>query len=175
MKICIYPSGWHGRLRQGVGAYRPWLLDQGSLTRRIVARCPAFNVRPVGTQSGLWQNAAAQIRPQRALLREVYLYCGTTPVVYAHSVLPLDSLHGTWRSLRNLGERPLGDVLFRNPRVRRTPLQFRKLHRTHWLYRRACRDLVRAPAFLWARRSVFILKHRPIQVTEVFLPGILAL
>lgn len=177
MKVCLYPAGWHGRLRQAVGGYRPWLLDHGSLTRRITERCAAFGVRGVQVQSGWWESAEAGNASgrQRALLREVCLYCGENPLVYAHSVLPLASLCGPWRSLRWLGDRPLGEVLFSDPQVRRAPLQFKKLRRRHWLYRRACRHLANPPPFLWARRSVFTLHRHPIQVTEVFLPGILEL
>jgi chorismate lyase len=170
MKTSFSPSGWNPRLCQSAGGYRRWLLDRGSLTRRIQSYCTAFSVRAV--------RQGYQCLPgkkMRVLCREVTLCCGETPVVYAHSVLPLDSLRGQWLSLRRLGNRPLGEVLFSNPRVRRTPLQFRKLHRHHWLYRRACRDLASPPELLWARRSVFTLNHRPIQVTEVFLPAILKL
>ena len=125
-------------------------------------------------RNGWWESTeAGATSRQRALLREVCLYCGETPLVYAHSVLPLDSLRGAWRGLRRLGGRPLGEVLFSDPNVLRTPLQYKKLHWRHWLYRRACCYLKKPPPFLWARRSVFILNHRPIQVTEVFLPAIL--
>lgn len=177
MKVCFYPAGWHAHLRQAVGAYRPWLLAQGSLTRRIVSRCAAFGVRGVQVRNGWWESAEPSIAGgrQHALLREVCLYCGATPLVYAHSVLPLASLRGAWQSLRRLGDRPLGEVLFSDPQVRRAPLQYKKLRPRHWLYRRACRHLANPPPFLWARRSVFTLNRRPIQVTEVFLPGILDL
>lgn len=169
MKICVYPPGWQSRLRQNVGAYRPWLLDHGSLTRRIMARCTAFQVRRVRMDKG-W--AAVEGEPCRAVLREVFLTCSEIPVVYAHSVLPLASLRGPWRLLGKLGGRPLGDILFRDPRVQRAPLEFKKLNRRHWLYRRASRGLESAPAALWARRSTFTLRGRAIQVTEVFLPAI---
>lgn len=175
MKICFYPTGWHDHLCQNVGAYRPWLLDQGSLTRRIVARCPAFGVRGVRMEAGWSAVEGVASHPRRALLREVFLHCGDTPLVYAHSVLPRDSLCGRWRALGGLGGRPLGDILFSDPQVRRAPLQYKKLRARHWLYRRACRGLDDPPAFLWARRSVFTLNRRAIQVTEVFLPTILEL
>jgi chorismate--pyruvate lyase len=175
MKICLYPAGWHAHLRQHVGACRPWLLDRGSLTRRILARCPDFSVRGVRMVAGWAAPESAVARPQRALLREVFLYCGDTPLVYAHSLLPLDNLRGRWRGLRRLGGRPLGEFLFSDPQVKRAPLQYKKLTRRHWLYRRACHTLENPPSSLWARRSTFTLNGRAIQVTEVFLPAILEL
>jgi len=175
MKISLYPAGWHAHLRQHVGACRHWLLDRGSLTRRIMARCAAFSVRGVRVEAGWAASGGSPSRPQHALLREVFLYCGDVPLVYAHSVLPFASLRGRWRGLRRLGGRPLGDVLFSDPQVKRAPLQYKKLTQRHWLYRRACRSLERPPSSLWARRSTFTLNGRAIQVTEVFLPAILEL
>lgn len=173
------PRQWLSRLPGVCHRYRPWLLDRGSLTRRIQERCTAFSVRSVRqrrAKANADEPALVGLRPSsRALLREVYLYCRDTPVVFAHSVLPEKSLRGAWGGLSRLGTRPLGAVLFDNPKVRRTPLQFKKVNPHHNLYRRACRELKNPPPSLWARRSVFSLHGQPILVTEVFLPGILEL
>ena len=173
------PQHWLARLPENCARYRPWLLDRGSLTRRIQARCAAFSVRHVQQQYGVAmpseRHRVALKHHSRALLRDVFLYCDETPLVFAHSVLPATSLHGTWQSLGRLGSKPLGAALFANPRVQRTPLQFKKLNRRDVLYRHACTVLTNPPASLWARRSVFLLEGRPILVTEVFLPDILEL
>jgi len=110
-----------------------------------------------------------------AMVREVYLYCRRTPVVFAHSVCHARALRGPWRALVRLGSRPLGAELFADPRVRRYPLRQRKLNRQHELHIRARAVLRKAPTTLWARRSLFTLAGSPILVTEVFLPGILKL
>jgi len=177
----LHPS-WQNRLSESCARYRPWLLDRGSLTRRIQVRCAAFSVRHVQQQYGVAMPSERRMvalsrpsRHSRALLRDVFLYCGETPLVFAHSVLPATSLHGAWQSLGQLGSKPLGAALFANPRVRRTPLRFKKLNRRDALYQRACTVLPNPPASLWARRSVFYLEGRPILVTEVFLPDILEL
>lgn len=109
------------------------------------------------------------------LVREVYLVCRRTPVVFAHSVADPRSLRGAWRRLAQLGSRPLGAALFADPRVKRYPLRQQKLTPHHELYRRACATLGVRPPFLWARRSLFALHKSPILVTEVFLPDILKL
>jgi chorismate--pyruvate lyase len=175
----LNPMRWQARLPESAAGYRPWLLDRGSLTRRIQKRCPAFSVRQVrqrSTRTGSAGGGLEGLKPRaRALLREVYLCCGETPVVYAFSVLPLASLHGAWQGLGKLGNKPLGDTLFGDPRVRRAPLRFKKINRRHELYRRAGGRPGGAPTHLWARRSLFLLHRRPILVTEVFLPGILEL
>ena len=167
------------RLPSAAAAYRPWLRDRGSLTRRIQDRCPALSVKVV------FQGVRRVDRDERALfaprgrgmalVREVYLYCRRTPVVFAHSVIDLRDMRGTWRRLAKLGSRPLGAALFADPRIRRYPLRQKKLNRQHELYRRASAEQPVLPATLWARRSLFTLHKSPILVTEVFLPGILKL
>jgi chorismate lyase len=156
--------------------YRTWLTDRGSLTQRIAERCPDVRVAVVfqGLRDANRDERFlfAEAPRARVLVREVYLYCGDTPVVFAHSVLRLADLHGVWRRVSGLGSRPLGGALFADPRVRRGPLRQKKLDRRHELYDRALNALpgVRGP--LWARRSLFVLHNSPILVTEVFLPGI---
>jgi chorismate--pyruvate lyase len=100
------------------------------------------------------------------------------PVVFAHSVLPRASLKGAWNSLGRLGNQPLGATLFVNPRVKRTPLSYKKLSPNHALYQHATQHLtqkpeVRKPPYLWARRSIFSLSCANIMVTEVFLPQLI--
>jgi len=179
MRTSNQPLSWHPGAPGATCPFRPWLIERGSLTRRIQECCEAFSVRHVlqrHAKSGRDEAALVDVRPRElALLREVYLYCGATPVVFAHSVVPRRGLRGPWRALTRLGSRPLGAALFANPVVRRMPLQFRKLNAHHELYRRACRLLEVKPSHLWARRSVFSLRGSPILVTEVFLPGILEL
>lgn len=161
----------------GSGAYRHWLVDNGSLTQRLKSRCHCFSVERVRQR---WAHPLPdeamllKLRPhERALLREVALYCDGTQAVFAHSVLPRRSLRGAWHNLGRLGSKPLGAALFANPHVLRRPLTFRKLQPRHALYARAVEHLHRKPSFLWARRSLFMLHNAPILVTEVFLPGVL--
>lgn len=159
--------------------WRAWLSDRGSLTQRLRERCPAFRVTRLRQARGLpddderWPLRLP--RRRLALLREVLLSCGETPLVFAHSVIPLAGLRGPWVGLAGLGHSPLGAALFANPLIRRQPLQYRRLDVRHPLYRAATRHLAAAPATLWARRSLFALENRPILVTEVFLPEILNL
>jgi chorismate--pyruvate lyase len=135
-----------------------------------------LGLRLATARAGLDEAACVQLNPRDlALLREVHLYCGDTPVVFAHSVIPRAGLRGPWHGLSELGSKPLGAALFADPRVERSALQFQKIGGRHELFQRACRLLAQRPPHLWARRSVFSLRHRPILVTEVFLPGILEL
>lgn len=161
------------------GLYRVWLMERGSLTRRLQLASRTFEVEPVQVHHGraLPEEAhSLNFKPrQRAIIREVYLHCNGMPAVFAHSVLPYSSLHGDWQSLRGLGSRPLGAALFSDPRVMRTPLTFKKLGARHALYGKAVQHIEEAPSELWARRSVFHLARSAILVTEIFLPEVLKL
>jgi chorismate--pyruvate lyase len=154
-----------------------WLRDHGSLTRRIVQRCERFAVRNVKdglARISLDESALLGIAPrQLAWSREVFLCADDQPVVFAHSACA--GLRGAWQSVRNLGNKPLGAVLFSHPLISRQPLHYRALNAHHPLYRRAAGVLYDPPGRLWARRSLFYLHNEPLLVTEVFLPSILKL
>ena len=162
----------------GSGRYRPWLTDRGSLTARIAVRCEAVRVevlfqglrRPDRDERFLFAN-----RGTRVLVREVFLCCADRPVVFAHTVFDPVDLCGAWRSVARLGNRPLGAALFADPRIKRHPLRQRRLGAHHDLSRRLHELLPQLTGAVWARRSLFHLRHSPILVTEVFLPDILRL
>jgi chorismate--pyruvate lyase len=160
------------------GIWRRWVSDHGSLTLRLQAVCPRLRVqrlRQAIAPANFDECAALGLRPgQRALIREVLLICGDTPLVYAHSVIPLAGLRGPWVGLSKLGNRPLGATLFADPNVRRAALEYHTLDARHPLYQPAVAHLAEPPRGLWMRRSQFVLEHRPLLVTEVFLPALSA-
>jgi len=164
--------------------YQHWLTDNGSLTARLQQRYTDFSVKKVSLKYAkpLHDEAALLRHPmyKHALIRDVMLMGNYESVVFAHSVLPHAALRGAWNKLGRLGNKPLGATLFANPKVKRTPLAFKKLSRIHPLYQCASKHLPQAPTFLWARRSIFSLhtshkKYANILVTEIFLPPILQL
>ncbi len=158
---------------------RSWLSDRGSLTQRLKSRCASFRVVPLAT--GLTrpnpdEYALLGLAPgARAYVREVMLLCDGVPVVFAHSVLPHDSLRGGWNGITRLGSRSLGEALFSDHRIERQPLAYRNVRNNHPLFRAIAAQQTLAASSLWARRSVFRLNHHPLLVTEVFLPAIDAL
>ncbi|WP_333839929.1 chorismate--pyruvate lyase family protein [Pelomicrobium sp.] len=170
---------WRGRLSGCPSGYRSWLRDRGSLTARLRRVCDAFRVQPLAQGLALPlpdERERLQLKPrERALVREVFLYCAEVPVVFAHSVAARRDLNGPWRRLSHLGVQPLGEALFTDPRVCRTPLEFSRLRPGDGLFCRASARLAPRPPELWARRSLFRLEGRLLLVTEVFLPGVLQL
>jgi chorismate--pyruvate lyase len=159
--------------------WRPWLAWRGSLTRRIVAHSRDFRVQKIQQRLRIPNEdeyrALGRPAHKRALVREVILHANGHPVVLAHSVAARRDLFGVWRSLRGLGNRPLAEALFTDPLVTRRPLEFVRVDFRHPLWKRA-RQVFGTPfPALWARRSLFMKRGRPLMVTEVFLPALLEL
>lgn len=158
--------------REAVPArWRPWLLDCGSLTERLLAASGGdLRVRVLHqrwARPRLDERRALRLGAgQRALIREVLLLGRGAPWVHARSVLPLALLRGRYRFLARLGERPLGALLFREPSLRRGCIR---------IARRPVPALpgleVPPGALAWERRSLFHLGNRPLLVAEMFLPG----
>lgn len=170
------PLAWHPAPVSAPVDIRWWLLNRDSLTRLIQARCDHFRVEPVFQALANVCIDELEVmslrRPVHALVREVYLRCDESPVIFAHSVVKKEDLKRSWRGLSRLGNQSLGTMLFTNPLIRRTPFAYKKLKPHHPLFGRACEKLRIRPASLWARRSLFTLRGQPILVTEVFLPAI---
>lgn len=154
-----------------------WLFEQGSLTRRIQKCCnKTFSVKVLSQKwlrPMLNEAIRLQIKPeQRALIREVLLYCGDTPWVFARSVLPAKTLTGPRRFLGKLGNRPLGEVLFSDPDIYRDELEVACITKGQRMFSHATDCLLNKPEKLWGRRSVFHLYKKPLLVNEIFLPEI---
>lgn len=152
-------------------------MDNGSLTARLKARYADFAVQPVVMEyAKALRDETATLglkRGEYALIREVLLMGNHQPAVFAHSVLPRTSLRGAWNGLGRLGNKPLGAALFANPKVKRTPLEYKKLSACSPMFVRLSGHIKNPPKALWARRSVFSLNCAKILVTEVFLEELL--
>lgn len=152
---------------------RAWLIDRGSLTARIVTNVENFNLQRIAQHRArpfADEVRALHLKPgECAMVREVVLRDGDTPLVFAHSVVALRDVHSAWRGLSRLGSRPLAEMLFNDPQVSRMPMEYRRLDQRHPLYCRAeeaCKVLMPQ---IWARRSVFLKRDRPLMVSEVFV------
>jgi chorismate--pyruvate lyase len=108
-----------------------------------------------------------------ALVRDVELRCDAVPWVFARTLIPISSLKGAAQRLTQLGEKPLGAVLFSEPGVNRGATQIARLLPAQPLFEAACNHLPKKPDHLWGRRTLFYLQKKPLLVNEVFLPSLL--
>lgn len=155
------------------GRLHPWLTSRGSLTSRIVAHFAHFNLVRLKQRAQLPnidERRGLRLRDgETAIVREVLLRDGNTPLVFAHSVVARRDLRAAWRGLSKLGARPLAEMLFHDHAVVRLPMEYRKIDARHPLFRRAMQVAPFSRKEVWARRSVFLKHGRPLLVTEVFL------
>lgn len=157
-------------------ANREWLLDSGSLTKRLIKSSNHhFSVQIISQQ---WSSAQLseydllEVAPRHCcLIREVLLLCHQQPWVYARSVLPASSLTGKLRHLRHFDNRPLGQLLFNTPGMHRSPFQIARLPITSLsLQERLLLNNNNKEPNLWGRRSRFVIYNKPLLVSEIFLP-----
>jgi len=149
---------------------RHWLLDPQSLTAKLKASAAQFRVSLLG------QQPAATLPDERhwldeqtdATVREVILWCDQKPWVFARSVFPQPALHDEQLNLSHLGERPLGEHLFRQPDLVRGDIEvaeFAAASSIGLLHQR----LGFAAQPLWGRRSCFQAAGQHVLVAEVFI------
>lgn len=153
--------------------WRAWLLDQGSLTQRILDACEGdFRLEVLNQRLELPRlsemRALSLPSRQLALIREIVMYGKGEPWVYARSVIPLTTLTGRLRSLRKLDNRPLGAMLFKDPSMTRKPMEIACLAGDNSQFPEA---LGKLDVPMWGRRSVFCLDRKPLLVSEIFLPA----
>ena len=149
----------------------PWLIDEGSLTRKLVALSKdQFEVQvlrqEVATPGAAEANALKMTQQTPVMIREVVLKGRGRPWVFARSILPMTTMTGRLAGLRTLSNQPLGELLFQDPSMTREPLEAACLPARILSVPAA---LAAGDEPLWARRSVFFLDQKPLLVSEVFL------
>lgn len=150
---------------------KSWLLNEGSLTQRLIKASDGdFEVQlcfqgwaqptlDEVMRLGLNHHEVAQIRETR-------LVCRGEPWVYARSIIPASSLGGSNRRLMQLGNRSLGELLFRDPGMTRDPFEIAYIRPESGLVP----DELQRQQNLWGRRSRIFLADKPLLVGEIFLP-----
>jgi len=157
-------------------ALRSWLSDRGSLTQRLISRCENFQVtvfdeywaKPNRSELELLQLSNNKL----CFIREVHLFCGEEPAVFARTVIPQNTLRGELQKLTQLGAQPLGAVLFANNNIRRGIIQTSCTNKQHEIYHQALCYSHFYDKQVWGRRSPFYLGNKPLLVSEYFLPVI---
>ncbi|MFE8070529.1 chorismate lyase [Marinobacteraceae bacterium S3BR75-40.1] len=140
------------------------LLDAGSLTRRLQReshhRLQVRILREGPTRPSLPEAQALGLNPrQLAWGREILLCAGDTPWVRARTLFPLAPAQGESGRFRQLGEKPLGLVLFQEPGWQRSAFRIGRVRNPD------------SPGSTWARRSSFQRGPDRLLITEWFFPA----
>jgi chorismate--pyruvate lyase len=158
----------------------PWLLDKGSLTRRLKKHNQhGFSVDLLGNSwiKPLIDESLSLRLPLNELSyqREVRLMDGKRANVYARTVVPRATYMHMQHRFNQLGNKPLGEVLFTDPTVSRGPIEIACLKPGQWLYEMALLEETVRPDVLWGRRSQFYIAGKALLVNEIFLPALIAM
>lgn len=105
------------------------------------------------------QHKLNRLEEQSAMIREVELVVRDVPVVYARSIIPLSLVNNDNQGLANLGQKPLGLLLFKDGNIdveKRDFCVFNDQERHHL-----------------ARRTPYAYEGQSVLVAEFFLPSIL--
>lgn len=149
--------------------YKPMVCDQGSLTAalKIIAN-GTFEVQVLSQKVALpyWheQKKLGRTPHLAAMIREVNLCIHSEPVVFARSIIPLSLAGRGGNGLANLGQSPLGHLLFKNGRTNVMQRDFICLtseHRTE-----------RVTSNIYGRRTPYKYQGNTILVSEYFLPSL---
>lgn len=154
-------------------AVRDWLAESGSLTARLRASAGPIRVQVLYQGWGrpfTGEAAGLQLsRGRRVWLREVALEAAGRRLLLARTVAPAATVTGFSGRLARLGARPLGEVLFSLPGVKRVGLEWAWLQAECWL-------ALPGTCPRWGRRTLYLTgRDFPLLVSEFFLPAVFAL
>ena len=134
-----------------------WLLDSMSLTHKLKAKYEDFEVNVISQKENSPYQCEYKLlgstNDHSVIVREVELLGNKKPVVNARSLIPLTD---DTRNILKIGSRPLGEILFDDPEIKRGHLEVGSFENS------------------WARRSTFTLGETKLLVTEIFLESLYA-
>lgn len=148
-----------------------WLLEPNSLTAKLKQHCSEFTVQVLNENTFSLNPGQQQLlacAEAVGINREVLLLCDGKPMVYAQSWLPVTQ-DMQQQQLLALGDRPLGDVIFQHPDLKRTEIEVAQFDCQHPVQQLVSQysEVIKP---LWGRRSVFSLARSRFLVAEIFLP-----
>lgn len=151
------------------------LIFEGSLTehlRKITHNAIEHRLKFEGfAHPNLEECLPLSIKPNnRAWIREIeWIYKGHI-WVYARVVIPEKTALIQNSLLTKIGNKSLGDFLFKDPNLQRSSFEICRIPSNHIYRQIADEENHLLSKALWARRSVFHFQHHPLLVIEIFKP-----
>ena len=134
-----------------------WLLDNQSLTHKLKEKYNDFRVNVLSQEQNSPYECELKllgsITNLKIIVREVELMGSERAVVNARSLIPLTD---DTKDILKIGSRPLGEILFNDPEIKRGHLEVGSFNNS------------------WARRSTFTISKTNLLVTEIFLESLYA-
>jgi chorismate--pyruvate lyase len=150
-----------------------WLSDQGSMTNRLTEAADfPLTVKVISTSEqdiDEQERTFLNITTTKSYVREVVMSIDNKPWLYGRTVIPQHTLQGEGSEIKLLGDKPLGQLLFKNKLNSRQFIEVASITTNHHLYPHFAMD--GGVENLWARRSMFLFNKSPLLVQEVFMPS----
>ena len=134
-----------------------WLNESGSITSRIKSFSD-FKLKLLRDSPGEVDAAVDDLiisNYKENNIREVLLYSDEEPLIYAKSIIPLETIRLGLGVLGNLKENPLGDILFSNPEIKKEYMLFSKFELNKKIF--------------YGRKGIYTVRGFPFSVCEIFL------
>ena len=134
-----------------------WLNESGSITSRIKSFSD-FKLKLLRDSPGEVDSADDDLiisNYKENNIREVLLYSDEEPLIYAKSIIPLETIRLGLGVLGNLKENPLGDILFSNPEIKKEYMLFSKFELNKKIF--------------YGRKGIYTVRGFPFSVCEIFL------
>jgi len=171
----LWQENRFGTRHQLPDSVQSWTYESGSLTQRLRAVYgDSVAVRVLFQQwrvPFLTERRLLKIPEQRLCLsREVLLHADGKPLILARTIIPAATIKIA-SSLAHLGTRPLGEVIFSYPKLERIAMDVTLIKPFAWTPSVLTIATIQQP--IWGRRTIYAIKHKPMLVSEFFLPEIL--
>ena len=141
---------------------RELITSHGSLTKALTQLGSDFSVNVLSQKLDLplfhEQHILNRALHRKAIIRQVELRVDNNLMVFARSILPLSLVEKTQTGLANLGQKPLGHLLFKEGEMRVSKRQFAQ---TSFQGKS-----------IYARRTPYQYMGSSILVSEFFLPNV---
>ena len=134
-----------------------WLNEPGSITSRIKS-FSNFKLKLLKDGPGevdIIEDDLIISNYEKNNIREVVLYSDEEPLIYAKSIIPLETIRLGLGILGNLKENPLGDILFSNSEIKKKYMLFSKFESNKNIF--------------YGRKGIYTVKGYPFSVCEIFL------
>lgn len=157
-------------------SFYDWMVDKGSFMQRLKAH--GIEHAQIKVLSQEWQSSTLEETKllgltdrSPVLVREVIIESDENVWMFACTVFPKATLTGEEEALAHLKTRSLGSQLFADPSMHRSDFEIACFTtETDWYQKLKDVTLITAPT-VWARRSIFRVKNKPLLLAEFFLPA----
>jgi chorismate--pyruvate lyase len=158
------------------GNVQSWTYESGSLTQRLRNFYGDAVAVKILLQS--WHEPFLSERRllklpehQYSLTREVLLYANDKPLILARTIIPATTVKAAKNNLSQLGNRPLGEIIFSYPKLERIAMDVTLIDPPTWTQLAIAE--VGINQSIWGRRTVYAIASKQMLVSEFFLPEVL--